>query len=70
MRLAYLDLPPVLSLTRRTAVYGPVCTVVWEGWAGNRSPYPDLLSFTLSSEVAERAGDLRPPNTQVKRQQA
>ena len=34
--------PPVLSLTRRTAVYGPVRTVVWEGRAGNCSPYPDL----------------------------
>jgi hypothetical protein len=34
--------PPVLSFTRRTAVYGPVRTVVWEGRAGNRSPYPDL----------------------------
>ena len=33
--------PPVLSFTRRTAVYGPVRTVVWEGRAGNRSPYPD-----------------------------
>jgi hypothetical protein len=24
-------------------VYGPVRTVVWEGRAGNRSPYPDLI---------------------------
>ena len=43
MPSACLASPPVLSLTRRTAVYGPVRTVVWEGRAGNRSPYPDLL---------------------------
>ncbi len=43
MRSASPASPPVLSLTRRTAVYGPVCTVVWEGRAGNRSPYPDLV---------------------------
>ena len=23
----------------RTAVYGAVRTVVWQGWAGDRSPY-------------------------------
>ena len=27
--------------TVRTAVYGPVCTVVWEGWSREASPYPD-----------------------------
>ena len=26
--------------TGRTAVYGPVCTVVWEGWSREASPYP------------------------------
>jgi len=29
------------SVTDRTAVYGPVCTVVWQGSAGNRCPYAD-----------------------------
>ena len=43
MRSACLAWPPALSLTRRTAVYGPVRTVVWEGRAGNRCPYPDLF---------------------------
>ena len=38
MRSACLDSPPGLSLTRRTAVYGSVRTVVWQGGAGNRSP--------------------------------
>jgi len=28
-------------LIRRTAVYGPVRTVVWEGWGRKASPYPD-----------------------------
>ena len=28
-------------LIRRTAVYGPVCTVVWEGWRRKTPPYPD-----------------------------
>src|SRR5207247_10156873 len=44
MRSACLASPLVLRFTRRTAVYGPVCTVVWEGWAGNRSPYPDCCT--------------------------
>ena len=44
-RSACPDWPPVLSFTRRTAVYGPVRTVVWEGRAGNRSPDPDQGQF-------------------------
>ena len=31
----------MLAQTFRTAVYGPVRTVVWEGSAGDRRPYPD-----------------------------
>jgi hypothetical protein len=27
--------------TDRTAVYGPVCTVVWEGMGRKAHPYPD-----------------------------
>ena len=30
------------SLTNRTAVYGPVRTVVWEGRRSDLPPYPDL----------------------------
>src|SRR5437764_9466150 len=33
--------PSPCGFTYGIAVYGPVCTVVWEGRAGNRSPYPD-----------------------------
>jgi hypothetical protein len=29
------------SVTERTAVYGPVRTVVWQGSAGDRGPYAD-----------------------------
>src|SRR5450755_155523 len=29
------------SMTNRTAVYGPVRTVVWEGRRSDPSPYPD-----------------------------
>ncbi len=32
---------PPARLTRRTAVYGPVRTVVWEGRGREASPYPD-----------------------------
>jgi hypothetical protein len=35
----------VLAQTSRTAVYGPVRTVVWEGSAGDRRPYPDQGDF-------------------------
>jgi hypothetical protein len=31
------------GLTSRTAVYGPVRTVVWQGSAGNRCPYADQV---------------------------
>ena len=30
-----------VSATSRTAVYGPVRTVVWEGWSREAPPYPD-----------------------------
>lgn len=30
------------SATAPTAVYGPVRTVVWEGWSREASPYPEL----------------------------
>ena len=31
----------MLALKSRTAVYGPVRTVVWQGSAGDRRPYAD-----------------------------
>src|SRR5436309_12450154 len=37
--------PSPCGFTYGIAVYGPVCTVVWEWRAGNRSPYPDSARF-------------------------
>ena len=36
----------VLVQASRTAVYGPVRTVVWQGSAGNRRPYADCGGLT------------------------
>ena len=33
---------PATCLIHRTAVYGPVCTVVWEGRSREAPPYPDF----------------------------
>ncbi|HEY4931909.1 MAG TPA: hypothetical protein VII23_10085, partial [Terriglobales bacterium] len=35
----------VLAQPTRTAVYGPVRTVVWQGSAGDRRPYADQVEF-------------------------
>ncbi len=40
-RSAFLHCSRTTSLTSRTAVYGPVRTVVWQGSAGNCRPYAD-----------------------------
>jgi hypothetical protein len=40
------------SLTRRTAVCGPACTVEWEGRTGNRLPYPDCARSLLRGNSA------------------
>jgi hypothetical protein len=37
------------SVTNRTAVYGPVRTVVWQGSAGDRRPYADQRFLMPSS---------------------
>jgi len=39
-----------------TTVYGSVRTVVWEGWAGDRSPYPDppMIMLTPNNELGQR----------------
>ena len=38
----------MLAEPTRTAVYGPVCTVVWQGSAGDRRPYADQVGMTNS----------------------
>ena len=42
-----------VSVTARTAVYGPVRTVVWQGSAGDRRPYADQVR--LSSLIRRKA---------------
>ena len=44
-----------VSATSRTAVYGPVCTVVWEGWSREAPPYPDRV-WIWSSYASLRQG--------------
>ena len=40
-----------VSVTSRTAVYGPVCTVVWEGRSREAPPYPDQNLFYVLAFV-------------------
>jgi hypothetical protein len=35
-----------VDVTSRTAVYGPVRTVVWQGSAGDRRPYADQTAIS------------------------
>jgi hypothetical protein len=44
-RSAFLHCSRTTSLTSRTAVYGPVRTVVWQGSAGDCRPYADQTGF-------------------------
>ena len=39
------------SVTARTAVYGPVRTVVWQGSAGDRRPYADQTPVTSVAKL-------------------
>src|SRR5271166_2878605 len=48
-RSGFRHWPRSASETNRTAVYGPVCTVVWQGSAGNRCPYADQRPFRAPS---------------------
>ena len=50
-RSAFLHCSRTTSLTSRTAVYGPVRTVVWQGSAGDCRPYADLVAFSSSCGV-------------------
>ena len=43
-RSAFLRWPKSDGVTSRTAVYGPVRTVVWQGSADNRCPYADQIA--------------------------
>jgi len=45
-RSVYLRWSTSNGATSRTAVYGPVRTVVWQGSAGDRRPYADLVAMS------------------------
>jgi hypothetical protein len=45
VRSDYLHCSGTTSVTSRTAVYGPVRTVVWQGSAGDCRPYADQVGF-------------------------
>ena len=45
VRSDFLHCSGTTSLTSRTAVYGPVRTVVWQGSAGNCRPYADQVGL-------------------------
>ena len=49
------------SLIYRTAVYGPVCTVVWEGRSREAPPYPDRNDGTLIPDMRSRPRDAMRP---------
>jgi hypothetical protein len=60
-RSAFLHCSRTTSLTSRTAVYGPVRTVVWQGSAGDCRPYADQtgLSVTCRSMLSGLLGNER-----------
>lgn len=53
-RLVFLYWLTSSSVTSRTAVYGPVRTVVWQGSVGDYRPYADLTRYvSLCTQVSE-----------------
>src|SRR5205085_3711068 len=44
-----------VSAISRTAVYGPVCTVVWEGRSRETPPYPDWLVLLPRGGVVHKS---------------
>jgi hypothetical protein len=54
-RLVFLHLSTSESVTSRTAVYGPVRTVVWQGSAGGRRPYADPVAQRLPNYGEQRS---------------
>jgi hypothetical protein len=50
-RSAFLHCSETTSVTSRTAVYGPVRTVVWQGSAGDCRPYADQTPFSSLGRV-------------------
>ena len=53
-RSVFLHCSRTTSATSRTAVYGPVRTVVWQGSAGDCRPYADLTGYPETIRVNEK----------------
>jgi hypothetical protein len=51
-RSVFLHCSKTASVTSRTAVYGPVRTVVWQGSAGDCRPYADQTPQCLAISAA------------------
>src|SRR4051812_35059186 len=48
------------SVTSRTAVYGPVRAVVWQGSVGDRRPYADLVrKYLVTAKITSSHLDLK-----------
>jgi hypothetical protein len=58
-RSAFLHCSGTTSVTSRTAVYGPVRTVVWQGSAGDCRPYADQVGYTDKWFGSRRCKDPR-----------
>jgi hypothetical protein len=56
-RSDYLHCSGTTSVTSRTAVYGPVRTVVWQGSAGDCRPYADQTLITTAILTRRRVMD-------------
>ncbi len=54
-RSAFRRCSRITSLTSRTAVYGPVRTVVWQGSAGDCRPYADLTGCSDKCQLCGRS---------------
>ena len=52
----------VLAQPTRTAVYGPVRAVVWQGSAGDRRPYADLVGLSEKCPKSSSHDCCREPN--------
>jgi hypothetical protein len=63
-----------VSATSRTAVYGPVRTVVWEGRSREAPPYPDRSDFVpcdgfwtpATTRHSARSGSRRPKSAKAR----
>jgi hypothetical protein len=56
-RSAFLHCSRTTSLTSRTAVYGPVRTVVWQGSAGDCRPYADQVGMGPAMPLGRKTGN-------------